>query len=311
MVFRLENPSARGTIHCGVMEFTADEGVAYVPAWMMRHIHASDASLIRVINVTIPKATFVQIRPHRTAFIELSNPRVVLEHALRNFATLTQGSTICVQHADRDFLIDIVETRPANAVLVIETDLQVDFLEPKDAKEIEAQKQAEKEAKRTANLFNFGASPVPISPVVPSSGVTAPHVTGSTKPSSRLGMKTTSTTTNGGTERSNYFASLGAGRSLVDSTPATSTTSTASTTSAPAAGSSTLASLRLQSGSLPTTASSTSVKSPLAAAPSTLTTKTIGNFVYYYDDSGKLVKRLPKSQVTTSKINSSQGRSLQ
>lgn len=34
MVFELNNPSAGKITHCGVLEFTADEGLIYLPYWV-------------------------------------------------------------------------------------------------------------------------------------------------------------------------------------------------------------------------------------------------------------------------------------
>lgn len=352
MVFRLgnmSNPSAP-TIHCGVMEFTADDGVAYVPSWMMEHIRVSEGNQIEVINVTVPKATFIQIRPHLTAFIELANPRVVLEHALRNFATLTQGSTIRITHAGHVFLIDIVETKPTKAVLVIETDLQVDFLPPADAEEVAERKRLQQEARKAEALFNFGASPAPAaaaaaagrgSPSLTPSKATNTNVHPSslqstlktnsdtntvnakpTPPSSSVGS--TSKTMAGKTstaKSTSTFATLGPGKSLLGDGESPQTPSNPPPSS--------LAALRLEAQARHKATQSQSqsqsqtqtqdrptpsnpVVSPMASQGTTpMTTKTVGNFVYYYDTAGKLVKRVPKTQVNTKFSATSNGRSLQ
>lgn len=86
-------------------------------------------------SVTLQKGTFVKIQPHETAFIDLPNPRAVLENSLRNYLCLTQGDTIVVEFAQKRYAIDIIETRPDRAILTIQTDLQVDFAPPKDYRE--------------------------------------------------------------------------------------------------------------------------------------------------------------------------------
>lgn len=35
MLFELSNPSACRVTHCGVLEFVADEGLIYLPYWVM------------------------------------------------------------------------------------------------------------------------------------------------------------------------------------------------------------------------------------------------------------------------------------
>lgn len=58
-----------------------------------------------------------------------------LEKALRSYATLTKGDTIKVNYLDKDYLFDVLEVKPenpANAISIVETDVQVDFAPPLD-----------------------------------------------------------------------------------------------------------------------------------------------------------------------------------
>lgn len=139
MMFRLFNPSRPGhKTHCGVMEFSAEEGVAYLPYWMMQNLLIESGSMIVVENVKIPKGTYVKFQPHTIKFTQLHNPRIVLERALRNFSCLTKGDTIVIQHGDQNFYLDVIELKSASnptadAVCIIEADVNVDFDPPKDA----------------------------------------------------------------------------------------------------------------------------------------------------------------------------------
>ena len=71
--------------HCSVMEFSAEEGVCYIPSWMMAHLGLYDGAILNIKNVSLAKASYIKIQPHKTAFTEISNPKAVLEHRLRNF----------------------------------------------------------------------------------------------------------------------------------------------------------------------------------------------------------------------------------
>ena len=62
----------------------------------------------------LPKANFVQIRPHKTEFIELPDPRAVLEIHLRNFVCLSKNETIVINFNDKDYYLDILELKPEN-----------------------------------------------------------------------------------------------------------------------------------------------------------------------------------------------------
>jgi hypothetical protein len=52
MLFQLESSAGRIT-HCGVMEFIAEEGFAYLPYWMMQNIAVSEGELIKVIEIYV------------------------------------------------------------------------------------------------------------------------------------------------------------------------------------------------------------------------------------------------------------------
>jgi hypothetical protein len=53
---------------CGVLEFSAPEGQAYVPAWMLRNLKLRDGGTARFTTLRdVPSGTFVRFRPHRCA----------------------------------------------------------------------------------------------------------------------------------------------------------------------------------------------------------------------------------------------------
>jgi ubiquitin fusion degradation protein 1 len=47
--------------HCGVLEFSADEGVCYLPNWMMNQLFLEDGSEVILRNVTLQKGKFIKI----------------------------------------------------------------------------------------------------------------------------------------------------------------------------------------------------------------------------------------------------------
>ena len=88
-----------------------------------------------IANATLPLGRFVRIQPHRTEFIDLPNPKTVLENSLRNYACLTKGETIQVTFNQKEYFINILECKPADAISTIETDMEVDFAPPLDYEE--------------------------------------------------------------------------------------------------------------------------------------------------------------------------------
>ena len=75
-------------------------------------------------------ATFAKFQPHSTDFLDMTNPKAVLEARLRNFACLSKDDVIAIQYNDKVYEMSVLETKPANAVSVIECDLNVDFAPP-------------------------------------------------------------------------------------------------------------------------------------------------------------------------------------
>ncbi|EHA8589045.1 putative ubiquitin fusion degradation protein 1 [Cocos nucifera] len=117
MLFELRNSATERVSHCGVLEFIAEEGMIYMPYWMMQNLLLQEGDTVRVKNATLPKGT--------------------LETTLRNFSCLTTGDSIMVAYNNKKYYIDIVETKPSSAISIIETDCEVDFAPPLDYKEPE------------------------------------------------------------------------------------------------------------------------------------------------------------------------------
>lgn len=132
MLFRAENKRSGKYTHCGVLEFIADEGSVYLPYWMMKHLGLQEGEILTLTNASLPKGSYVKLQPHSTDFLDISNPRAVLETTLRGFSCLTVGDTIPIHYNDRVYHINIVESKPADAISVIETDCNVDFAPPLD-----------------------------------------------------------------------------------------------------------------------------------------------------------------------------------
>ncbi|KAK1296658.1 hypothetical protein QJS10_CPB15g00575 [Acorus calamus] len=137
MLFELRNAAAERTSHCGVLEFIAEEGMIYMPYWMMENMLLQEGDIVQVKNATLPKGIYVKLQPHTQDFLDISNPKAILEKTLRNFSCLTTGDSIMVAYNNKKYYIDIVETKPSNAISIIETDCEVDFAPPLDYKEPE------------------------------------------------------------------------------------------------------------------------------------------------------------------------------
>ena len=135
MMFEITNPRYLARqLHCGVLEFIAQEGMVYLPFWIMENMHLSEGDVIHLRSASIPKGSFVKLQPQTTDFIHISNPKAVLERSLGSFSALTKGETFRILYNKKKYDIGVVEVRPvgrpfqqgeAQAVCIIEADVEV------------------------------------------------------------------------------------------------------------------------------------------------------------------------------------------
>jgi len=98
----------------------------------MDNLCLEDGSDVVMRNIGLNKATFIEVRPHETKFIELHDPKAILEQELTNYATLHKGDTINIRYAGRDYAVDILQCKPDDQVCVVEADVNLDFAAPLD-----------------------------------------------------------------------------------------------------------------------------------------------------------------------------------
>lgn len=101
MLFELsprQPTSGAKTLHCGVLEFVAEEGHCYLPYWvrrshllclfsaeylmgivskMMENLLLQEGDRIIVKNTSLPAGTYVKLQPHSKTFLDISNPKAV------------------------------------------------------------------------------------------------------------------------------------------------------------------------------------------------------------------------------------------
>lgn len=53
MMFMISNPQMAKKTYCGVLEFSAEEGLCYLPYWMMNNLYLEEGSEIILRNVTL------------------------------------------------------------------------------------------------------------------------------------------------------------------------------------------------------------------------------------------------------------------
>ena len=155
LFFKLTNKDNSFGRVCSVHEFTAPPGVIHAPWYIMDELGMTEGSNV-ILELVIPiKGSYLKLKPHTTEFINLSNPKAVLEKILsRDYSVITEGHTIALNYKEinKIFYIDIVETKPSNIIQIINTDVNVDFDKPMDYVEPKSQKKEPK--KESTFKFN-------------------------------------------------------------------------------------------------------------------------------------------------------------
>ncbi|KAI7234666.1 ubiquitin fusion degradation protein [Hortaea werneckii] len=133
MLFELINGAKSKSTHAGVLEFTAEEGRCYLPFWLMQTLLLEPGDLLQTKSTDLPPGQFIKLQPQNTNFLEISDPKAVLETAFRNFSCLTVGDVFTFSYNDDVYEIAVLEVKPdreRHAISVQETDLEVDFAPP-------------------------------------------------------------------------------------------------------------------------------------------------------------------------------------
>ncbi len=89
--------------------------------------------LLQIKSTDLPPGRLVKLQPQSPSFLDISDPRAVLENAFRSFACLTKGDIFTFSYNDQTYDIAVLEIKPDNdrhAIVTMETDLEVDFATP-------------------------------------------------------------------------------------------------------------------------------------------------------------------------------------
>jgi len=130
LMFQMKNDTSGRVSHCGVLEFIADEGCAYLPYWMMQNLAATEGDKISFKYKHLDKGTFVRIQPQTFDFLDITNTKAVLELKLRSFTCLSKSDSIAINYNNKIYWLNVVEVKPGNAISIVEADVNVDFIAP-------------------------------------------------------------------------------------------------------------------------------------------------------------------------------------
>lgn len=99
----------------------------------MQTLALETGDLLEIKSTSLAPASLVKLQPQSTNFLDISDPKAVLENAFRNFATLTQGDIFSFEYNDTIYDVAVLEVKPTSekmGVSMLETDVSVDFAPP-------------------------------------------------------------------------------------------------------------------------------------------------------------------------------------
>lgn len=74
LLFRVEF-NGKST-HCGVIEFTAQEGKVHLPGWMIEQLGCAN-SIVKLTSAEMPSGSFVKLQPTSESFLSVNHPRTM------------------------------------------------------------------------------------------------------------------------------------------------------------------------------------------------------------------------------------------
>lgn len=113
MLFKLTNDAMQLSTHVGTLEFSAQEGHIHVPRWLMTSLALQEGSLITLTNVSLPRASWVKLQPQHKSFLDLSNPKAILEKTLQGYSCMTKGKAFSFSYLSREYTVLVEDIKPA------------------------------------------------------------------------------------------------------------------------------------------------------------------------------------------------------
>jgi ubiquitin fusion degradation protein 1 len=100
---------------------------------MMQTLKLDVGDMIQIKTTSLELAKLVKLQPQSVKFLDVSDPRAVLETAFRNFAALTKGDVFAFEYNGETYEMAVLDVKPESpkmGVSMIETDVSVDFAPP-------------------------------------------------------------------------------------------------------------------------------------------------------------------------------------
>lgn len=137
LLFSLRNPTTTDVCYCGVLEFSDEPGVCYLPLHIFQKLHLEYGDMLTARLYTCDTGTHIHLRPEEFAFVQLPNPKEILEKAIvEYYPVISENDTLTICHQDRKYQIQVTKTLPELSIKTFHCDISVELEEPHDMQHI-------------------------------------------------------------------------------------------------------------------------------------------------------------------------------
>ena len=114
-----------------------------VPLWIMRALGVTDGTELLVQTIELPRGSFAKLQPLTDEFAtSIADHKATLEAALMHtYTTLSKGDSILLKQDGQEIEMFVLEVQPADAVCIVDTELEVDFAMNVSAESAEIQRE--------------------------------------------------------------------------------------------------------------------------------------------------------------------------
>lgn len=140
LTFRITNPETNISTIAQVLDFTALPGTCIIPYHIMQNLMLQEGSHITIKYEKILDGDYIKLKFHESSFSKLPDAKKILEQNLsKYYPTLTKNETVAIQHENKTYFIDIVDTKPVETIKITNKNINVDIDKPYDFVEPEPQ----------------------------------------------------------------------------------------------------------------------------------------------------------------------------
>eukprot|EP01012_Entosiphon_sulcatum_P005153 TRINITY_DN12215_c0_g1_i1.p1 TRINITY_DN12215_c0_g1~~TRINITY_DN12215_c0_g1_i1.p1 ORF type:complete len:750 (+),score=145.51 TRINITY_DN12215_c0_g1_i1:25-2274(+) len=112
-------PASGRRAYCAVADYNSPDGNVIVPDWMMVDLFLTEGQRVEIRCVELPLCSYCKLQPQSQEFYKVQDPKSVLTVGLMQYAALTEGTSIPIEHEGQTYLMEVVELKPEPAVSLL------------------------------------------------------------------------------------------------------------------------------------------------------------------------------------------------